>query len=126
MFRKAQAEIRTARQNPRPRLFAPEPQRFIQAARQEKAVFGRAKGGDITGRLCRRSILRRRQGRHRIQNRAIAGAATEIPGQSLMRITAHPRVGIKRHDNARRAKAALRGLGGQHRCLDGMRRASGG
>ena len=43
-----------------------------------------------------------------------------------MRITPHARMGIKRHHNTWRAKAALRGLGRQHRCLDGMRRAIGG
>ena len=42
-----------------------------------------------------------------------------------MHITPHARMGVKRHDNPWRAKAALRGLGGQHRCLDGMRRAIG-
>ena len=48
MLRKPQAEIRPARQNPRPRVFAPEPQRFSQAARQEKAMLRRAEGGDIS------------------------------------------------------------------------------
>ena len=92
-------------------------QEFVERARREEGAVERggrrsrrrrAAGAGSTGRP---AILR-----HRLDDRPVAGAAAEIAGQRIVdrlevgRLAAGGK-GIGRHDEARRAEAALRGIG---------------
>ena len=122
-----QAKIGSPGQQQRIGKGGPELEQFGKRARREEAAV---EGGRFSAHWRRRGRLDGETGDlgHRFDDRPIAGAAAEVAGQRVVddlelgRLTAGGE-GVGRHDKARRAEAALCGVGLRHRHLHRMRSA---
>ena len=134
----AQPEIGAAGEQERVRMLRARREQFVERARREKslaavAIVGAGRQLAQRRRGCGR-VAGKAVGRPRadppagIDDRAIAGAAAEIAGERLVdeRILGRLAAVVERehrHREARRAEAALRGVGVDQRLLHRMQRA---